>query len=763
MIYQLINPVIQKTVIADLVLAIPRILCGILLAFNFGGSKFGVPWSPDGTELAFFQVADWFPKDVQEFGGLFAMAPWFFAWIAAFSEAVGGIFLIIGLKTRLFSFLIACTMLVAIIFQKWGAEVWHMLPALGFLWVALQGVVLGSGRFGFDYLISKKLMNWPKNRNMRTAFLSIFVISFCLLMPSKSQAKITEVFFQVDMNHVNNVNKVTVRGDKEPLSWNKDFILSDDDNDGIFTGKVKIDSPYRYLRFKFLNDGDYELMDGENRYYDLSNNKSDVYRFNEYLAFTAEELDKLVFSETQIEEDIAVLAKTLKGIHPALYNYMSRKDFEANLAELEKELKQNPNLSNAYLLISQFLEKIKCSHTFSNPYNQGILIKKAFFYQKNKLPISFVRAENELLINRNVSENPKIRKGQKIISINGVKTEEILNTLKNYISSDGNNVEKKLQRLTMSGTAKVELFDLYYSLVYGIYDSFQLELQDYNEERNFITSVNAISKYERDQLFKKKYNDFTSTFESGLSFEILDDKLGKMVINTFADYKSDFDFEAFVLRSIEEMNEKGIEHFVIDIRENEGGSTKTMEFLLKQVIQEKMKVEAPSSYTSYKKLPESLRKYVSTWDNSVYNHSWKVKKNNIGGYKLRSFFTGRSRNYKPTKNGFKGKVYLLTSAENSSATHIMATYVKKYNLATIVGQETGGNQRGLNGGNIFFTRLPNTSIEIDIPIFHIELTKVNDTTPDGGILPDYQVVRKAESLAKGIDQEMKKVWEMINQ
>jgi len=31
-----------------------------------------------------------------------------------------------------------------------------MLPAAGFAWVSLYTLIIGSGRFGVDYLISKK-------------------------------------------------------------------------------------------------------------------------------------------------------------------------------------------------------------------------------------------------------------------------------------------------------------------------------------------------------------------------------------------------------------------------------------------------------------------------------------------------------------------------------------------------------------------------------------------------------------------------------
>ncbi|WP_310379299.1 DoxX family protein [Flavobacterium sp.] len=140
----------------DLFLAIPRIICGYLLTSSFGADKFGMPWSPVDKNLGLFEVASWFPEDVANYGGIFALFPVFFAWIGAFSEAVGGVFILLGFQTRIASFLIMCTMLVAIFMQQINNGMWNCLPAMGFLWVGIFYFVIGSGRFGIDYWISKK-------------------------------------------------------------------------------------------------------------------------------------------------------------------------------------------------------------------------------------------------------------------------------------------------------------------------------------------------------------------------------------------------------------------------------------------------------------------------------------------------------------------------------------------------------------------------------------------------------------------------------
>lgn len=163
LIARITNPILMPFWWQDLLLFIPRVVCGFLLTANFGAAKFGLPWSPADNNLGFFEVAFWFPNDVSEYGGIFAMFPVFFAWMGAFSEAVGGVFLLLGMQTRIFAFLNLCTMLVAVFMQQFHNGLWSMLAGMGFMWVSLFYMILGSGRFGIDYLISKKWTNENKS------------------------------------------------------------------------------------------------------------------------------------------------------------------------------------------------------------------------------------------------------------------------------------------------------------------------------------------------------------------------------------------------------------------------------------------------------------------------------------------------------------------------------------------------------------------------------------------------------------------------
>lgn len=232
-------------------------------------------------------------------------------------------------------------------------------------------------------------------------------------------------------------------------------------------------------------------------------------------------------------------------------------------------------------------------------------------------------------------------------------------------------------------------------------------------------------------------------------------------MDSFAIFNTEFDWKDFLDNAFKTIESKGIKNLIVDIRFNEGGDTVVAEYILEHIINEPMTIEIPAQTTRYRKIPEELKKYISTWDKKPYDWGNKLEYTGNGKYEMQSIFVPTSKTYKPKKNNFNGKVFVLTSAENSSATHIMSTYVKKYELATLVGQETGGNQKGLNGGYMFFMRLPNSRVELDIPVFGINILKDTPTTYDGGILPDIIVEKNIEDLITGRDTELQRTLDII--
>jgi C-terminal processing protease CtpA/Prc len=103
---------------------------------------------------------------------------------------------------------------------------------------------------------------------------------------------------------------------------------------------------------------------------------------------------------------------------------------------------------------------------------------------------------------------------------------------------------------------------------------------------------------------------------------------------------------------------------------------------------------------------------------------------------------------KPMGRRFRGEVIVLIDASNSSATFQFARNMQSHHLGTLIGQPTGGSQRGINGGAFFFLRLPHSGIEMDLPLIG---TFPPAPAPDAGVTPDVFVETTAADIAADYD------------
>ena len=116
---------------------------------------------------------------------------------------------------------------------------------------------------------------------------------------------------------------------------------------------------------------------------------------------------------------------------------------------------------------------------------------------------------------------------------------------------------------------------------------------------------------------------------------------------------------------------------------------------------------------------------------------------------------------KPAKNAFKGQVYFLVSPANVSMAYYLMRGAKKYQVGTMIGEETGVNQRGINGGQIIFLCLPHSQVEVDFPV-EGSFAKGRDL-PDHGILPDIEVVPALADIRAGKDTVLEATLKLIEE
>jgi C-terminal processing protease CtpA/Prc len=195
----------------------------------------------------------------------------------------------------------------------------------------------------------------------------------------------------------------------------------------------------------------------------------------------------------------------------------------------------------------------------------------------------------------------------------------------------------------------------------------------------------------------------------------------------------------------------GATDLVIDLRGNEGGSD-VGDVIVGHLIAAPVPRQAVTRLVRYRKVPDDLVPYLDTWDPSFQNWGPAAIDSTDRFFRLRRDADDDPGGLiAPAQPRFPGRLWVLVGATNSSATFEFAQTVRQNRLGALVGQPTGGNQRGINGGAFFFLRLPNSGLELDLPLIG---QFPDGNPPDAGLLPDIAVSPTVSDIAQGRDAEL---------
>lgn len=446
--------------------------------------------------------------------------------------------------------------------------------------------------------------------------------------------------------------------------------------------------------------------------------------------------------------DVDVLEQAYTQLHPGLYRYNTPVQMQANFAELRLALSRQPDLPNAYLAYTRFAAKVRCGHTYPNFYNQPKAIQQALFEHDRRLPFHFRWLGGRMIVTRNQSNEAALRPGTDVLAIDDIASREILARMMELARADGSNDGKRVRQLEVQGVDDYEAFDIYLPLLYPqIGHRLRLRVRVPGEDIEREVTVDGLTRTQR----RGSQDEGESDPAAGWRMDFRDDGIAVLHTPNWALYNSTFDWKGFLRERFSELQQRGTKTLVIDLRPNEGG-VDVGDVLLAHLIATPVAMPGYERRTRYRTTPENLRPYLDTWDRSF--DDWGAAATPIGDgfYRLMRDEDDRpGYTIAPQSPRFAGKTYVLIGAVNSSATFEFARAVKHTGLATLVGQTTGGNRRGINGGAFFFLRLPNSGIELDLPL--IGQFPLQDE-PDAGIEPDIRVETTAADIASGRDAEM---------
>jgi hypothetical protein len=449
--------------------------------------------------------------------------------------------------------------------------------------------------------------------------------------------------------------------------------------------------------------------------------------------------------------DIALLREILTTLHPGLYRYASPAVIESGLSKLERRWPAQ-SLEQRFLDLARFLSMIKCGHSYPNFFNQSEAHKKQLFDRGTRLPFTFKWIGDQMVVLDGKPSGQSLPRGSVIKAINGVPVAQMLKSLLPYVRADGNNDGKRRALLSATGADGVETFDIFHGLVYGSPGSERgeppkgLHRLRYRAPGTFSDAwidVPVISLADRVAAVPQNPKDGTPEWD----WTMRPDGVAVLKMDGWAQYNSKWGWEAWLNERLDSL--KGAKGLIVDIRENEGGND-CGDVILSRLAGKDIVKPKVRRLVRYAKVPEHLNRYLDTWDPSFRDWSADLER-----YDDR-FFLQKGAMADPVIPAKGPRIdvpmAVLTSAQNSSATFQFASLVRATGLGTLVGETTGGNQRGINGGAFFFARLPESGIEFDVPL--VGYFPEGPTPPDAGLKPDIAVAQNVQDIAGGIDRVM---------
>jgi hypothetical protein len=465
-----------------------------------------------------------------------------------------------------------------------------------------------------------------------------------------------------------------------------------------------------------------------------------------------------VLRAADLRADAAILRRAYEALHPGLLRYNTPAQMELAFRTLEQEFQRDRTLADAYLAFSVFAAKVKCGHTYLNFFNQAKGVQQALF-QAPRLPFSFRWLGDRMIVTRSFIADPRVKAGTEVLSLDGVPVATVLARLLTVARADGNNDAKRVASLQAEGTSRFEAFDIYWPLFFpSAAPLVTLRVRGPEGGREETVRVPPVPYADRFASMEAAEATRAGNDPSIWDFRMLDERTGLLRMPSWVLYDSKWNWQRYLEETFRTLVAGGATDLVIDLRGNEGGSD-VGDAIVRHLIASPVPRQAVRRLVRYRKVPDDLLPYLDTWDPSFRNWGLAAIDSTDRFYRLRRDADDDLGGViTPAAPRFPGRLWVLVGATNSSATFEFAQTVRQNRLGKLVGQPTGGNQRGINGGAFFFLRLPGSGLELDLPLIG---QFPDGDRPDAGLQPDILVVPTVSDIGRGRDAEMEMVRSLV--
>jgi hypothetical protein len=179
------------------------------------------------------------------------------------------------------------------------------------------------------------------------------------------------------------------------------------------------------------------------------------------------------YSLQQVEKDYSLYREILEEHHPSLYWYISKDSMDHYFSYGQQHLKDSMTEPEFRKVLNYVTSKIGCGHT--SVRSSKAWIKYSDTARLGKMfPLSVKIWEDTMVVTANLNRKDSIlKRGTVITKINGKAEQKIVDTLFEYIPTDGYNLTHKYQTLSNRG-----VFGSLYTSIFGVSERYTIEYLD---------------------------------------------------------------------------------------------------------------------------------------------------------------------------------------------------------------------------------------------------------------------------------------------
>ncbi len=456
----------------------------------------------------------------------------------------------------------------------------------------------------------------------------------------------------------------------------------------------------------------------------------------------------IALTAEQAGADVALMRTALEEAHPGLYRHVPKPEVDAAFAKLEKRVKTSITDVELYGEISLLLAAIRCDHTKAEFSDAMTKFRNE---SPTHLPFRFKLFDKRMFVFGGDLRPQALPRGTEILAINDQPVRVILDRLANAISIDGFTDASRQTKLAADSDLMGSDFDQFYPVFYGFAPRFKLSVMMPNETQAKTVTLDAITFREWVKL-PWQSTAYRGEFYKSIDWKLLGNKTAILKIDTFVNYRNPVDPAAFYAGFFKVLNSTKVEHLIIDLRENGGGSGDTNVALASFLLDKPFVWNKPIQQKAIRF--GAWAKYVETWGDrkEIFEPPMENFRKLPSGFyeRITSDATPDQRPNAIAADRFAGRVTVLSSPVNASGTTMLIAKLKDEKRITVIGEATGGSAEGPTAGRLFFLKLPNSGIVVRVPNYW-NLMSIDSFTQGKGVAPDVEVIPTLNDFLAGKD------------